>query len=210
MANLITIARFPMLVFTIVLMYLPGATPRIIAVPVVIILILMDTLDGLVARARHETSLLGSVLDIMADRSVEVALWICLADLRLVPVVIPLVFAVRGIVVDSLRSFSVGKGIAPFEGMRSRAGRWLVGSPWMRSTYGISKAVSFTGLALTNALYTLAKTGGAAVATARTSHTLFTVTSWIALALCLLRGIPVVVEALKYLRQNDSQSKLEP
>lgn len=210
MANMITLARFPVLFLAIILMYLPGATPKLIAAPVVIVLILMDTVDGWVARARKETSLLGSVLDIMADRSVEVALWICFAHLHLVPVVIPLTFAVRGVIVDSLRSFSVGKGMAPFEGMRSRAGRWLVGSPWMRSTYGISKAFSFTGLALTNALYTMAKTGGASTSAAATSHTIFTITSWVALALCLLRGIPVVVEAFIWLREYDHKPDLEP
>lgn len=201
MANIITISRFPVLALAILLMYLPGTAPKLVAVPVILILILMDTLDGIIARARKETSLLGSVLDIMADRSVEVALWICFAHLRLVPVVIPLVFAVRGIVVDSLRSFSVGRGITPFEGMRSRAGRWLVGSPWMRSTYGVSKAISFAGLALTNALYAISQTNAAVGSSAALSHTLFSVTSWIALALCLLRGMPVIIEAVAYFRQ---------
>lgn len=210
MANIITILRFPVLVLSIALLYLPGSAPKLIAVPVIILLILMDTLDGMVARARKETSLLGSVLDIMADRSVEIALWICFAHLHLVPVLIPLVFAVRGVVVDSLRSFSVGNGTAPFEGMRTKTGRWLVGSPWMRSTYGISKAVSFAGLALTHALTTMATAGSVPSGWAATSHTIFTITSWVALTLCLLRGAPVVIEAFSWLREMDAKPRLEP
>ena len=201
MANLITVLRFPVLFISILLLYLPGATPKIFAVPLIIVLIGMDTLDGIVARVRHETSLLGSVLDIMADRSVEIALWICFAHLHLVPVVIPLTFAVRGVIVDSLRSFSVGNGKTPFQGMRSRVGRWLVGSPLMRSTYGASKMIAFAGLATTHALGALAAQGQASVAWVSTSHLIFSIISWFALGLCLLRGAPVVFEAFSSLRQ---------
>lgn len=205
MANLITILRFPVLFISILLLYLPGATPKIFAVPLIIVLIVMDTLDGIVARVRHETSLLGSVLDIMADRSVEVALWICFAHLHLVPVVFPLTFAVRGIIVDSLRSFSVGNGKAPFQGMRSRVGRWLVGSPLMRSTYGASKGFAFAGLAATNALVALAAQGQAPVAWVSASLLIFSIISWFALGLCLLRGAPVVFEAFSSLRQFEGK-----
>ncbi|MHB1355974.1 MAG: CDP-alcohol phosphatidyltransferase family protein [Anaerolineae bacterium] len=199
MANLITVLRFPVLVLCTVLLYLPGATPKIIAVPLIIVLIAMDTLDGIVARVRHETSLLGSVLDIMADRSVEIALWICFAHLHLVPVVIPLVFAVRGVIVDSLRSFSVGNGKTPFQGMRSRVGRWLVGSSFMRSTYGASKMIAFAGLATTHALAALAVQGNIPAVWASTSHFIFSIVSWFALGMCLVRGAPVVIEAFSSL-----------
>jgi phosphatidylglycerophosphate synthase len=206
MANLITVLRFPVLFICILLLYIPGATPKIIAVPLIILLIGMDTLDGIVARVRHETSLLGSVLDIMADRSVEIALWICFAHLHLVPVVIPLTFAVRGVIVDSLRSFSVGNGKSPFQGMRSRIGRWLVGSPLMRSTYGASKMIAFAGLAATYALRALTEQGRVSVDSADTSHLIFSIISWIALVLCVLRGAPVVIEAFSNLRQVEGKT----
>jgi phosphatidylglycerophosphate synthase len=206
MANVITILRFPVLFLCALLLYLPGATPKIIAVPLIIVLIAMDTLDGIIARVRHETSLLGSVLDIMADRSVEIALWICFAHLHLVPVVIPLTFAVRGVIVDSLRSFSVGNGTTPFQGMRSRVGRWLVGSSLMRSTYGASKLIAFAGLATTHALGALAAQGQVSAASVNTSHLIFSVISWLALGLCLLRGAPVVFEAFSSLRQLENKT----
>jgi phosphatidylglycerophosphate synthase len=201
MANLITVMRFPVLFICILMLYIPGATPKIIAVPLIILLIAMDTLDGIVARVRHETSLLGSVLDIMADRSVEIALWICFAHLHLVPVVIPLTFAVRGVIVDSLRSFSVGNGKTPFQGMRSSVGLWLVGSPIMRSTYGASKMIAFAGLAATHALNALVVQGQVAAAWAGGSHLVFSIVSWFALGLCLVRGAPVVFEAFSSLRK---------
>lgn len=36
-------------------------------------------------------SVFGSVLDIAADRTYELVLWVCFADLRMIPVAIPLI-----------------------------------------------------------------------------------------------------------------------
>ena len=198
MANLITIARFPVLVAAVLLLYTAAPLTRLISVVLLVVLIGLDTLDGVVARARNETTLMGSVLDIMADRAVELVLWVCYADLRLIPVAIPIVFVLRGTIVDSLRSITVSVGNAPFKGMRSRTGAWLVGSPLMRTTYGLSKFVSFTGLALTHVLGAYAAQPGSHVSgeSVRSLLAVFAVTSWVAVGLCLLRGLPVVIEAL--------------
>ena len=77
-----------------------------------------------------------------------------------------------------------------------------MGSPWMRTTYGIAKLVSFAGLAVTHALGAFASRGavpGALVATARTA---FLATSWISVVLCLVRGVPVILEALPSVSQE--------
>jgi len=160
------------------------------------ILIGMDTLDGIVARARKEVSLLGSVLDIMADRAVELTLWIVYADLGLIPVTIPIIYVLRGTVVDSLRSVAVSAGQAPFKSMRTDLGKWLVGSPVMRSSYGISKLISFAGLATVNALAAYASHGAVAISTVRWLSLLFLLTSWVSVIFCLARGLPVIIEAL--------------
>lgn len=196
MANLITIARFPLLVIIVLLLFAAGVVPRLISVPLLFLLIAMDSLDGMVARARGETSLLGSVLDIMADRTVELVLWVVYAHLGLISVVIPLVYIGRGTVVDALRNLHVRGGEAPFDAMRTRVGRWLVASSFMRTIYGVSKLVSFAGLATTHALYAYAAREAIATEWAGKTLLLFNITSWIALALCLARGLPVVVEAI--------------
>jgi len=79
LANWITLSRIPLLGIIIALLYGASATAQLIAAPLILVLILMDTLDGVLARARGETSLLGSVLDIAADRAVEYALWMVFA-----------------------------------------------------------------------------------------------------------------------------------
>jgi CDP-diacylglycerol--glycerol-3-phosphate 3-phosphatidyltransferase len=207
MANLITMVRFPLLIFVVLVLYSSEPQTQFAAVPLMGLLIALDTVDGVVARRRKEVSAIGSVLDIMADRAVELVMWICYADLRLVPVAIPIIYVLRGTIVDSLRSFRVGAGQAPFSAMRSKIGIWVVKSPFMRTSYGASKFVSFSGLALSRALGTYAAKGVIAHDTARLSLRIFNMTSWISVALCLTRGIPVVVEALSWPNESKSSSE---
>jgi CDP-diacylglycerol--glycerol-3-phosphate 3-phosphatidyltransferase len=204
MANIITIARFPLLILVVLVLYAEHPLVQLVAVPLMALLIALDTIDGVVARHRREVSALGSVLDIMADRTIELVLWICYADLRLVPVMIPIIFVIRGTVVDSLRGFTVGAGQAPFSAMRTRVGRWLVVSPFMRTPYGLAKLASFAGLALTRSLMIYAGRGAVSPGTAQASLVVFSITSWIAVAFCLARGVPVVVEALPALSRQGS------
>ena len=143
------------------------------------------------------TSLVGGFFNIMADRAVELVMWIVYADLGLIPVAIPIIFVLRGTIVDSLRSLHVKDGTAPFKGMRSAVGRWLVGSPWMRTSYGVSKFLSFTGLALSRALYGFAAQGRFPLRRADAMLLVFQVLSWISVAFCLARGLPVIAEALQ-------------
>ena len=196
MANLITIGRFPVLITVVLLLYAANPLARFVSIPLLVILIGMDSLDGVIARARKEVSLMGSVLDIMVDRAVELVLWICYADLRLIPVAIPIVYVLRGTIVDSLRSIRVKEGQMPFKAMRTRLGKWLVGSPFMRTPYGVIKLVSFAGLALTHTLAAYATRGAVSFSTVDTSSLIFNVTSWISVAFCLARGLPVIIEAL--------------
>lgn len=196
MANLITVLRFPLLIIVVLLLYAANPLARLVAAFLIVLLIGMDSIDGMVARARKEDSLMGSVLDIMADRAVELVLWVCYAHLGLIPVAIPIIYVLRSTVVDSLRSVHVGAGTAPFNAMRTRLGKFLVGSPAMRTGYAVSKLVSFAGLALTHSLEAYAAQGTVSPDVARLSSSIFIVTSWIAVSFCLVRGAPVIVEAI--------------
>ncbi len=196
MANLITASRFPLLIAIVCLLYAPTPGARLATVFMLVLIILLDSLDGVVARARHEESVLGSLLDIIADRSVELVMWVCFAHLHLVPVAIPVIYVLRGTIVDGLRNIHVGQGTAPFKTMRTRVGRWLVASPVMRTGYALAKVISFAGLALTHALSAYAQRGAADPATVQTLLVVFNVAAWVSVAFCLTRGIPVVVEAL--------------
>ncbi len=205
MANIITVSRFPLLFLIVIMLTLPSAGARLATVPLVVLLILMDTIDGLVARSRHEESLLGSVLDIMTDRSIELVMWVVFAHMRLVPLAIPIIFIIRGTVVDALRAVGVKQGTTPFGSTTSRIGSFLVGSPFMRSSYGIAKALAFTLLALTAALNTYVEIGRGSIQTVNTIHLVAMVFSWIATAFCVVRGLPVIIESFAGLARSEAR-----
>ncbi len=203
MANIITLARFPLLILIIVLLYIESPTARLISAVLVVLLIVMDMLDGLIARARDEDTLLGSVLDIMADRSVEQVMWVVYAHLGLISVAIPIIFILRGVIVDSLRAAQMGGETTPFKVTQSRIGSWVVGSPWMRSSYAIVKLLSFAGLALTHALIAWAARGVVAGGIVETTWLIFRILSWVATAFCIVRGLPVVIESYSALQAKN-------
>jgi len=195
LATWITLARLPLLVACLAILYLGSAPVRLVGVALLFVGLLLDTVDGVVARARSETSLMGSVLDIAADRTYQLSLWVTFAYLGLVPAVIPLIVLARTTLTDALRGVGVAEGTAPFEQQRSSLARFLVASPWMRTGYSSAKACSFCGLALAHACLGFpAESGlrGIALALLAGGNAL----AWVTVLFCVVRGIPVIVEAL--------------
>jgi len=199
LANIITLSRIPLLILIIALLYQPTVTPRLIAAPLIILLIVMDSFDGAIARKRGETSVLGSVLDIAADRAVEYVMWVVFAHLRLISVVFPLIVLLRGTFVDAVRAVAPSKGLSPFEMMRSPVGRFLVKSPWLRTPFAVAKAVAFFFLALAHGLAAASSPALTAI------NGVAQVCAWLALLLCLLRGVPVLIEAPRALSEEPRQ-----
>jgi CDP-diacylglycerol--glycerol-3-phosphate 3-phosphatidyltransferase len=190
-ANLITVLRFPLLVVIVLLLYSGGTVGPLIGAPLIVALILMDSLDGIVARRRNEQTLIGGALDIAADRAVEIVLWVAYAQLRLILVAIPLTVVIRGALTDSIRNVALQHGQSAHSMMRSSWGRWLVNSGAMRTSYAVAKAVAFTLLALALGL----QTGGHPAW--YNVWTVASAVSWVAVALCVVRGLPVLIEARK-------------
>lgn len=198
-ANLITIARFPLLFVVVLLLYGKDSSGRITAVALTALLIFMDTLDGVVARRRNETTLLGSTLDIATDRAVEIVLWVVYAHLGLISVIVPLVVIIRGTLTDSIRNVAVQHGISAHAMMRSRLGKWLVASSPMRTGYSLVKLTAFMTLAATLAL----QSNGAVW---EDVYQVGAVASWVAMALCILRGLPVLLEAPAFFRSLETKT----
>jgi len=203
-ANLITALRFPLLVAIVLLLYLGGAVGQLSDTFLIVVLILMDSLDGIVARRRSEQTLIGSALDVAADRAVEIVLWMAYAHLRLISVLIPLTVVIRGALTDSIRNVALQHGNSAHSMMRSSWGRWLVTSSFMRTGYAVTKAIAFTLLALALGL----RTGGNVI-----WHDIWvaaSVFSWLALAFCIVRGLPVLIEAPALFRSAEFQVKAPP
>jgi phosphatidylglycerophosphate synthase len=193
-ANLITLSRFPLLVFILMLLYWGGRAGQLAGAPLIILLMAMDSFDGLAARRRNEATLVGAALDIAADRAVEIVFWVSYAHLGLIPVFVPLTFVIRGALTDSVRSVALQHGYSAHSMMRSRLGRWLVAGSLVRTVYALVKAAAFVLLALTLGLRTAE--GDAR----RGLWTLSLVLTWVSVMFCLLRGIPVLVEAPRLFR----------
>jgi CDP-diacylglycerol--glycerol-3-phosphate 3-phosphatidyltransferase len=204
MANTITLARLPFLVVIVLLLYLGSPQVQVTTAFLVLLLIFMDTLDGVVARYRGETGMLGSKLDIAVDRIVELVLWVVYAHLNLISVAIPIIVIIRGGLVDTVRSFSLIWGETSFGMMQTKWGRRLVASGFRRSTYGISKAVAFCTLALALGLRGL-WAGTPREGLAEAVWVFAVVMSWIATAICVVRGAPVLLEARTLLSDLDAK-----
>lgn len=196
LANWITLSRFPLLLVTVLILYHGTPALRLFGVALLLIGLMLDTVDGVVARASGTTSLFGSVLDIAADRTYELVLWVVFADLGMIPMVIPLVVIARTTLTDAFRSIGVAKGIAPFDQHHSKLGRFLVGSPFMRTGYSITKVVTFIGLALVQAMSGTAVDGWQGL-DAGTLLPMMQVVAWVALAFCVFRGLPVIIGSLR-------------
>jgi CDP-diacylglycerol---glycerol-3-phosphate 3-phosphatidyltransferase len=188
LANWITLSRFPLLIANVLILFLGSPEVRLAGVPLLLLGLFLDTVDGVVARRTHQTSLFGSVLDIAADRTYELVLWVCFAYLRLIPVAIPVLVIARTTLTDAFRGIGVSRGATPFSQHRTRLARFLVGSTPMRVGYSTSKILAFGSLAAGEAL------GGRLGAGLLEAGQL---SAWIAVGFCLLRGLPVVIHGFK-------------
>jgi CDP-diacylglycerol--glycerol-3-phosphate 3-phosphatidyltransferase len=201
MANLITLSRFPLLFLYLALMYFGGETAHLWNVPFIILIFSLDTLDGWVARRRNEASLLGSVFDIATDRTLEYVLWVVYAHLGLISVLVPIIVLIRGTSVDAVRSIGMKKGVSAFEQLQSPINRFLVRSRFMRAMYGTVKAAAAALLTLS---YALPPDGSGWTSLIYQGAMAFT---WISVIVCVVRGVPVLIEGIKSISSEQFESK---
>ncbi len=198
LANWITLSRLPLLLLSILALYSGSPPIRLAGAGSLFLGLMLDTVDGIVARRAGQTSMLGGVLDIAADRAYELALWVCFADLGLIPVAIPLLIIARTTLTDALRSIGIAEGTAPFAQHQTALGRFLVASTAMRSGYSACKVTTFCGLALAWAFTGFpaeSELGMAAQPMLTALHPI----AWLAVILCIARGVPVIVGGLRWL-----------
>jgi len=215
-ANLVTAGRVGLVFIAVGLLYTHTVRGAIAAFVLVLTAILMDWLDGVLARRTHSESPFGAVMDILGDRIVENTLWIVFAHLGLIPVWVPIVVVVRGFVTDAFRSVALTQGETPFGKntmIKSRLGRLLVSSRTSRALYAVAKVIAFCYLTLYLALLN-ARTGSSldewriahepGLRLAGMALVYFTV------AFCVIRALPVVQDGLaqvKRLRTAGSSSR---
>ncbi len=206
MANWITIGRVALLFFAVALLYTDNAGIIVLAGVLLAIVFLGDAVDGWVARWQGSTSKLGAVLDIAGDRVVENVLWVVFAHLNVIPVWAPLIVLTRSFTVDSVRAAMLERGLTPFGDttmMRSPVTAFLTSSRASRAYYGWSKALAFVLLA---GLYAW-QIDSDMVLSWIYDVDLFRGLVWFlvysSLAICVIRGLPVIFDALAHFREAE-------
>lgn len=207
MANLITIGRLGLLFVTIGLIY-TRSFPLVAFMAVVIAFVFVsDALDGFVARRRGGESKFGAVLDIAGDRVVENALWIVFAHLGMIGVWAPLLVMTRGFFVDTMRGIGYQHGKTAFGDdtmARTALTRFLTASRFMRAFYGAAKGIAFVFLTALFAARIPAAEGTVYAGVMESLPML--IFGWFmvyaSLALTVIRGVPVLVDAVHYLREE--------
>ena len=207
MANLLTVARVA-LIFVVVGVWARKTHVELWWLDLLMVILLawviiMDALDGWVARRRHEESDLGALFDIAGDRIVELVLWVFFAIRQdangrpLVPYWVPFVIITRTVLTDLVRSVAFQKGKTPFGKktmMQSAWAKQLVSSRWSRAAYGVLKAVVFCLLGIVLALDRMHLAGGWVVTFRLTTDLLVYATA----AFCVVRAVPVLWDGRKY------------
>jgi CDP-diacylglycerol---glycerol-3-phosphate 3-phosphatidyltransferase len=215
MANIITIARLVLLFVVIALIYVGNVQVITLCILLLAVVFASDGLDGWVARRRGSTSQFGAMFDIAGDRVVENALWIVFADLDLIPVWVPLLVMTRGFLVDGLRAISYSEGMTAFGDknmMRSDFTRWLTAGRFMRGLYGYAKALGFmflTGLVAYREQDT-SDTFLGAVYDVDAFRLIGWVLVWASVGLTVIRGLPVIVDALAVMSEEQRAESREP
>ena len=207
MANLITVGRVAMLFGAIGMIYSRNYMLVVFAGILIAIVFAGDGIDGWVARRRGSSSRLGAVLDIAGDRVVENVLWVVFAHLHVVGVWAPLIVLSRSFTVDVMRSVALEQGKTAFgdETMaRSRITHFLTASRFSRAYYGWSKGFAFFFLTWLFAWRLPGAEGrfldGLYDFQAFRAFVWFLVYS--SVAICVIRGLPVIYDALYYLRDD--------
>ncbi|MBI3309233.1 MAG: CDP-alcohol phosphatidyltransferase family protein [Candidatus Melainabacteria bacterium] len=152
------------------------------------IIIGMDGLDGIIARAIKAESNFGAFFDIACDRIVEIVYISLFAALQWIPFWILIVFLVRGILVDGIRGLASKEGKTAFgekSMMETKVGYFLTSSRFMRFSYGGIKVIAFSFMFLTQAGV----------------HSLYNIEIILVYLMtfyCVIRGLPVLIEGRRY------------
>lgn len=213
MANLLTILRMILAVVAIEFLFTGRPDLAIASVFITLFVIILDGLDGYVARALNESSKFGSVFDILGDRVVENLYWIAFAVIGWVGVWVPMVVVTRGILTDGLRSIALSQGYTAFGSstmMQNKFCHFLTASRFSRAVYGVAKTLVFLMLIIANIPnmeYFDGMTVTSFIKYMDMQPCLITIADWlvyITVAMCLIRGIPVLIESKRFI-EDDKQ-----
>lgn len=186
--NIISIVRIILLPVYLIFILYGSITLKKIAIILCVIIFFMDYIDGLIAEKYNLKTKIGSHLDVIADRIAEIFFWLAFLSLGLVPLWAPLIVFTRCMITDLIRAQALMVNKGTYDTIQSGAGQFIVKSRLMRGLYGGMKMTLF---ALLTASLTMQ---------ADKILSITPILTIIVVILCILRGIPVIFEGVKYLK----------
>lgn len=201
LANIVSISRIFVAFAAVGLLFVPTQSTYVWAFILTAIAFSMDGLDGYIARKYNQSSELGAVLDIMGDRIVESIYWIVFAVLGWLSVIFPLICVTRAFVTDSIRSVALAKGYTAFGDksmQKSKIGRFICASKFMRISYAVAKVAAFL-------LLILAHTSNCRMCSLVEIQKTALLLAWIAIVFCVIRAIPVVMESGELFKKAENE-----
>jgi phosphatidylglycerophosphate synthase len=206
--NLITLIRL-VLAFVSIALFRAGSYATVAALVLLVVTLALDAVDGFVARRKLRASDAGAAFDIAADRIVESVFWIYFAAAGLISFWIPVIVIARGGLTDFLRAIAFRRGLTAFGEktmMRTWWGRLLTGSRASRAAYGVVKCAAFFALGLWLTLANLPEWRAIIAGQAdilmngvRIGAVALAVST---VVFCVARGIPVIIEGLRFFRED--------
>ena len=202
-ANVITLGRI-LLTLPVIILFQAGFELRITAVLLTILVIYLDSLDGVVARKLGVASDFGALFDITGDRIVEHIFWIFFTAIGMVSMWVPIIFISRSFLVDSLRTVAYLKeGKTPFgekSMMQSRFTYFLTASRFSRAIYGGGKVIAFVFLGII-LIFQIASEEFVSWFQNFLDHFILITNAivWIVVAMNLIRGLPVLWDGRRFL-----------
>lgn len=189
--------------FAAVALFGHGSSANLAAVALTVAAIALDALDGHLARKKQMESALGAQIDVLGDRMIENMFFTYFAVVGMVSLWLPVLFFARGAATDLLRGLAMKAGRSGWGAQTMLStwwGRALVASRWSRGLYAGLKCACFCYLGLELALTRgpVALLGTIASETHLTIRAIAQILTWATAALCLLRGLPVLIEGWKF------------
>ena len=207
--NQITVLRV-LAAFAAVALFGHGAGANIAAVALTVTAIVLDAVDGWVARRKNLSTPLGAQLDILGDRVIENLYFTYFAVCGLIPLWVPVLFFVRGTATDFVRGIAARQGRSGFGRSSMLEARWaqaLVASRASRAAYGVMKCVCFCAV---GSQLAVASADAATLALVGESLPKMIATGaqallWLTVAFCVVRGLPVLWEGRRYVAALGAQ-----
>ncbi len=142
LANTVTDSRL-LLTFVVITLFGKKLHIDFVAITTIPFIFILDAVDGYIAHKYKQTNEVGAVLDIALDRIIENICYIYFATPQIIHVWIPSAIFTRGIITDTIRSFTLIQAITSFEMIKNKWTHAATSSRISRFFSGTSKIVCF-------------------------------------------------------------------